>query len=717
MKSFVHIVFRDPHRLALFLALVFGAAAAILTYRSTDPPTPPLRRTVMAILRFIAIAGVVFMLADPILVAQRVEEIVPSVALLVDDSKSMSLTDRLGSRSAITKDLLSSKPLGELGARYRVFRFLFAESLYSWREPAFSGAATALGDALSELLDTACACDIGAAIVLSDGQSNTGADPVAVAASCPFPIYTVGIGDPNPAPDVAVAQIVTNKITYANEPTPIIAHIRAWRVGGRKGIVSLWEGSKKLSEARVELPQAGQTVPVKFTVTPDAPGIHYYTVRVPKLEGEISSANNAQSVAIKVLPSRKRVLLACDHPSWEVAFWRRAIASDPHISLEVFVSKGGGDAKLSRFPKDTAALMRYDAVVLIHSTPMLTPDAASAIADYVRQGGSLLLLLDDRKLPQTILETLSQVLPVNFPQGGAFVADEFAPVVSPEGFVHPVMRVTSPGEDLADAISGMPPFAGYVPSEAKPESKVLLAHPENNYPVLAVADLGAGRSAVICAAPTWKWAFLPFGFGGDDHIFKKLVANLMQYLLAKERISRFVLRAGKRVYRSGEPILISATLRNESNEPLSGAQISVEVQKEGGDSTERFALEMTEVGAGIYEVRLPSLAPGKYVISGGASHMGKRIGSAKTSIVVEEFELEFAQTNQDKVTLEAIAEASGGRYLSAQGIDSLPDVVKLSPRLRSERTEKELWSSPWIMAAVVLALAAEWFLRKRANLL
>ncbi len=252
-NSFVQIFFREPHRLAWLIALFIGASISFAVYRSTDPPASVLQRVSMAILRVIGIAAVVFMLADPILVANYRKEIIPSVAILVDNTKSLSIADRFGSRTETVEKIIKSDEIKKLSEKYKTFWFLFADSLSNWTSPKFDGMATDLGEVISELIDTAAELEIGAAIIISDGQSNIGIDPVSVAPLSPFPLYTIGIGDPEPAPDVAVAQVFTNPTAYANEPLPVIGYIRSWRMKEKGATVSLWEGEKKLSEQNIEL--------------------------------------------------------------------------------------------------------------------------------------------------------------------------------------------------------------------------------------------------------------------------------------------------------------------------------------------------------------------------------------------------------------------------------------------------------------------------------
>ncbi len=716
-NSFAQIFFRDTHHISLLIALAAGLVGAFLVYRSTDPQTSVLQRVSMAVLRFFAIAGILFMLADPILLAHHKKEITPSVAVLLDDTQSMKISDKTGDRAQKLLSIIKSPGYKKLDEKYPTHKFVFSDSLRELKKLKFDGNSTALGEALSELLDTASSLDLAAVIVASDGQNNIGIDPLSVAASYPVPIYTIGIGDPKPSPDVAITQVLANPVTYENEKLPLIAYVQAWRIAGKRTTISVWEGKKKLSEHQIELPRSGQVVPVKFEITPTEKGIHYYTVRVPKVGGEISKTNNAQSVAVKVLPSRKRVLIACDHPSWEVSAWRRAIESDPHIETELFINKGGGDAKFTHFPADTASLNFFDAIVLIYGSQLLTAITAKSLEQYVKNGGSFLWIMDGGEISAQAQKNIEPALPVNFTSSTEFIAEQFVPSVAADGFSHPIMQITRQGEELSNAIAGMPPLYGFVATTPKPDAAILLVHPEKDFPVLAVIEHSAGRSAVVCGAPFWRWSIIPAAFGGDDHIFTNLAQNIIKFLLAKEKITRFALRPGKRVYRSGEPVTISASLRDVSNQPQSGAKITAEVKSQSRDSTQTFSIELTDAGNGIYEAQLPSLSPGKYKIFGVAQYDGKKIGTAKSSVVVEEYQLEFAQSNQDKAMLEGIADVSGGKYFPADSSVALSNVIKIPNKMRTWTTERELWSEWWLLVIIVFALATEWILRKRANLL
>jgi uncharacterized membrane protein len=711
------IVFRDPNKLALIIALIIGAIGAFLVYRSTNPDTPRARRIAMAILRFIAVAVIIFSLADPVIRAIRNREITPSVVLLVDNSQSMSIVDNTGDRSVKVSEIISSKVLKNISEKYPIHKFLFSDSLYKWKEPDFSGQITSMGIALSELLDTAEKLEIGAVLILSDGQNNIGVDPEIVAMSFPFPIHTIGIGDPNPMPDAMVSEIVANPVAYVGEELTVFANIRGWRLGGTQVNAQLIESGKMIGSQQIELPNEGQVVTCKYKIEPKKPGTKYYTIRIPILQNEVLKNNNEKSVAIKVLPSRKEVLITCDYLSWDVTFWKRAIESDPNIKTSLFVKQGVGQYNLRRMPSRKEDLQHYALIVLINSAEILTGDITKRLAEYVHSGGSILLIGSENSFRggPGIREFIG-ILPVNLNLSRGFVFMNIPVSSGPDALTHPITSI----EGFAREVSSLPPLEGMFFSAPKDNSKILMVGKTADgidLPILAVSEIELGRSAIITGSPTWKWGFLPFAYGRDDRIFRNLSRNLIQYLLAKEKIDRFAIIPGKKVYSSGEPVYISAALRDESNKPVSGAIVNINVSLKDSVDDEGFDFELSEVGEGVYEASIPSLAPGIYDINGTAQVESKSLGKAKSSLVVERYKLEFARTNQDDALLKIISQQTAGKYILSDSIYKLLDIIKIKNKIRTESSEHELWSWPILLFIVIIALGLEWILRKKSNLL
>ncbi len=711
------IAFRDPHKLALFVALIIGAVGSYLVYRSTIPDSPRSARIIMGVLRFIAVATIIFALLDPVLRIVTKKEIIPKLVFLVDNSQSMSISDPSGDRKKIVREILTSKILAKLKERFPCEFFLFSDSLKPFSEPDFSGNGTAIGNALQKILDTAQTMDIGAVVLISDGQNNIGIDPISVSPAYPFPVFTIGVGDPTPMRDVMVANVISSPVAYVDESLKVVADIRAWRAGEEKVMVNLYEGRKKIASKQVMLPAEGQSVRVEFALKPDKEGIHYYKVSVPTIKGEATKSNNQRVVSVNVLSSRKKVLIACDHLSWEVTFWKRGISQDPHIKVYLYSKKGGGDKNLRLPSPSPEALLAYDAIVLIHCGPLLKREFGNALSQYVKQGGSILILLDESTpLGSSGLRALSNALPVEFVEPIAFRSGELTPKLGGDGYTSPITDI----EGIAEELPLMPPLMGFVPVRPKPDASVLISCKlagGKDTPILVVGRCGSGKSAIVAGSPLWRWAMMPMAYGRDSKVFMKLVRNLTQYLLAKEKIERFKIMPSKRVFSSGEPITFSAAVRNELNKPLSAAVVSVRILNPDSEMAEVSSTELTEITSGVYEASIPSLSPGRYIIKGIATLNGDTIGKASTAIMVEPFKIELAKTNQDEALLKLLAEHTGGKYLPASLIEKLDDELKLDKRVKMLSHEKELWNLPILLVIAVCSLAVEWILRKKFNLM
>jgi Ca-activated chloride channel family protein len=212
------------------LAVAYGAGerrrrraaagfAAAATRPSVAPRRPGWRRHAPLLLAALAMAGLVVALARPqVSVAVPAEQ--ASIVLAMDHSGSMQATDVAPSR------LVAARKAGEaflsrVPAKVRVGGIVFDHRTEVVQDPTTDRAAlreamrdamvpsggTATGDALEAslaMLDAQRGAGgkrpPGAVVLLSDGKSTSGRDPVAVAqeaADRGVPVYTVALGTPD----------------------------------------------------------------------------------------------------------------------------------------------------------------------------------------------------------------------------------------------------------------------------------------------------------------------------------------------------------------------------------------------------------------------------------------------------------------------------------------------------------------------------------------
>ncbi|RKZ29454.1 hypothetical protein DRQ36_08595, partial [bacterium] len=349
------------------IALLLAGIFTFLAYRITNPPISGGKRVLLTVLRFIAFLAIILMILEPLLAWVMARPVQPRVAIMWDNSRSMSISDKSGSRDAIVRELYDSEPLLKIRREFPVDEFAFADTLIPVNNGfSFDGEATAMGKAIFLLQKGYSTGDpLGAVIIISDGQANYGEDPLGAAYRSEFPIYTVGVGDPTPPRDIILRQLTTQKVAYVGQDFPIIAGIRALGYGGREATARLYADGEKIDEKRVILSERGELVDITFTVSPDTDGVFTYRVLVPALEGELTPANNARSVRVNILPSKNRILVIAAQPTWESTFYLRAVRSDPDLIVENAFTGKSSPAGSVRLPTTLAGFQEYDAVAII----------------------------------------------------------------------------------------------------------------------------------------------------------------------------------------------------------------------------------------------------------------------------------------------------------------------------------------------------------------
>jgi Ca-activated chloride channel homolog len=218
-----------------------AALAAPATSASVVPRRPGWRRHAPILLSAIAMAGLVVALARPqVSVAVPAEQ--ASIVLAMDHSGSMQATDVAPSRLVAAREA-GEAFLASVPAKVRVGGLVFNNKAEAVQEPTTDRAAlrdalrdamvpaggTATGDALSAaiaMLDAQRGAGAkrapGAIVLLSDGTSTSGQDPLAVAqdaADRGIPVYTVALGtasgtlpDGKPVPpDTAALQAIAER--------------------------------------------------------------------------------------------------------------------------------------------------------------------------------------------------------------------------------------------------------------------------------------------------------------------------------------------------------------------------------------------------------------------------------------------------------------------------------------------------------------------------
>src|SRR5689334_25242079 len=202
-------VFLTPWPLwVLPIAILAGAAVLFWHVRRNHGMLSGLRPLAIWGLECCMLALILFLLWHP---ALSVATLMPQhnvVAVLVDDSRSMSLNDNSGTREAAAKALLDGGLLKSLGEKFQVRLYRFGkdpERIQKTDQIAGAAPASRIGDTLERVLTESSSLPLGAIVLLSDGADNSGGidlQTIAAIRRQRIPVHTIGFGREKPVKDV-----------------------------------------------------------------------------------------------------------------------------------------------------------------------------------------------------------------------------------------------------------------------------------------------------------------------------------------------------------------------------------------------------------------------------------------------------------------------------------------------------------------------------------
>ncbi|MGA3120129.1 MAG: hypothetical protein ABSF69_05095 [Polyangiaceae bacterium] len=664
------------------------------------------------------------------------------VVVLADTSRSMSLIGDDGRRRQELRNEVVAR-LRRSGRDARLVVLGFGE-----------GPPTALTDSASAPDENARAphSDLGTAlralaaspeehpaavIVVSDGrlddppEDTSDASLRALGDALRVPIDTIATTRTAPA-DASVRRVSTAGAAVAHVPLPLRVE-----VGCAGGLVcdDVAVSARELREDGPTTLLASGVAHVKdgkatldLTITLERAGPRLVEISIVAPSGDTIPENDRRILAFNVTRERVRVLHVAGRPTNDVRALRQWLKSDASIDVVAFfilrtptddVRATQNELALIPFPVDelfTEHLPSFDAVVLqdFDAQPYGLEKYLSNLQHYVRSGGGLVMVGGQNSFVAGGYAgtPLADILPIDLDgSAGATGADTspFVPQWTTEGRDAPLLAALR--EVVGDEL---PEMAGAnVLGNVRPGGIALWSHPGRktgtgaSMPVLAIGDEGDGRTVALGVDGTWRLKFSAMGArtGGRGH--GALWDGLLGWLMRDPRFE-----AAQIEIVGGCTAGVPSTLRAHLPPSTGPAVQPVEIDLTRIDKAQRpwrvhWQRDRETLSAG---VPLPPLEPGAY-----AARL--RVGSGATArrdFACEAGGDEWADSRPDAKRLESIARMTGGSFVYASNVESLP-----FPKPTVVNTERHVTpvAPPWAWSfAAAALLGVHWITRRRFGL-
>ena len=715
------------------------AGLASYSYRRPLVPLSPVQRSVLIVLRALALVSVLLFACRPVILLPPVNAGDVVVPVLVDASRSMRIADADGGpRIEQARGLLTSQLLPALSRIGKPELFRVGEGLTETTPENLTpdGRRTDLSGAVAAVRDRFRGRRVAGIIILSDG-GDTGQSAAAVAERTGAPVFAVGIGSAQGVPDREVVGMTAGDPRLDQALVDLHVTTVAHGFGRAPYALRLLVNGHLVESRRIEPGVEGTPSDESFAVTPDPLNATVYTAEIVSDPTEAIVENNTRSALLSPVARKRRLLVLGGAPGYEHSFLVRALTEDPSFEIDSIVRKGkdgsgrdtfliqaggGRGATLTTgFPATRAELFAYDTVIIGNlEGEFFGRTQIDMLAEFVSVRGGGLLLLGGRTFLQRGIagSPLEAALPVelNDRRGGAAVRAEQGEgasarnmvTVTPEGALHPIMRVAATPEASRQQWAALPPLASSAPvGGPRPGVSVLAVTQLANgaqVPLIAIQRYGRGRSMVFSGEASWRWKMLRPSTDRTYEFFWRQAARWLSSD-APDPVSLSLPDSPAH----GDSIAIRLETRDADFAPVPDAAVEATLASPGQEPT---PLALRPSGNGQQAATVVADTPGLYRVRAEARRGSASLGVADRWFYVGGADPEFADARLNDPFLRRLARQSGGQYVPADDIDRIIAAVSASVPQTLEPERRDLWHEPWAIALVIALLAAEWILRR-----
>lgn len=668
----------------LIAALLLSLAIALFQYFFKAKKRGS-KNAIFGTLRFISVFALLLLLINPGITDVEYYNEKPNLVLAVDNSSSIA---EFGAGDEVRDFIQNLRSDPQLRENFDIEVFSFDKELNPDDSLHFKGSQTNLSSAFkdfSTLYDNA----VAPVVLITDGNQTVGEEFTYSARRLKQPVLPVVVGDTAKYRDLSISRINTNKYAFLNNRFPVEILVNYSGKTSATTNLQILRGNSVVHSQSLSFSSEDNSEVVRVEIPADAVGVQNLRVELSPLEAEKNVLNNSREFAVEVIDERTKVLIAYSilHP--DLGALKKSIESNQQRQVEL------------RPISEVSGLEDYQLVILYQ------PDAGfKDLMDFLNSENLNYFLITGPETDWNFLNREQEL----FRQEITNQPEEYFPVWN-ENFK------AFQTEDIG--YSDFPPLEGNFGNLSHPEAlDILLSRQvqgiETNVPLLGIADTGDSKMAFLFGANLWRWRGVVFRETGSFQKFDDFMSKLVQFLASRGRQERLIVNY-EPLYNESEEVVLRADYFDQSYnfDPRAALELQVENKETGEVRQIPFLLKGSS-----FEVDLSSLPAGDYSFSAKVS--GEDLSRAGSFRIVDfDVEKQFARANLEG--LQQIAAQKGQEVYFLSEIERLKNQLLSSDSYatiqKSRQKDVSLIDWKYLLGIIVLALAAEWFLRKYYGLI
>jgi uncharacterized membrane protein len=701
-----------------------------------------IRRVSVWVLQTALAALLLFLIWHPALSVSTLKPQQNIVAVVIDDSTSMTTNDETSTRKEAAEKVLNGGLLKALQEKFQVRLYRMsdhAERIEKLEQLTANSTATHIGESLKQVAADASNLPIGAMILLSDGADNNGGVDLETLAEIRrqrIPVHTIGLGRETMSRDLEISNVDVAARALPESRLGAIVSFHQHGYTGQKTKITLREGSKVVASQDVTLKGEGteQVETVLFNAG-DA-GVKTLEASIDPLPNEENPRNNRVTRLVNVDPRKPRILYMEGEPRWEFKFLRRAVEDDHTLHLYSILRTApnklyrqeqlDGKQGLTNveelkdgFPTKVEDLFGFDGIIFGSvDAPYLTKNQQDMVKQFVdRRGGGVLFLGGKDSLSDGgwAKSAAADILPTTLPDRKNTYSFMGANVeLTPEGRDSLITRIEEDPNKNAERWKNLPYIRTFQdPGEPKLGAVVLASFiPKEGggvkRPLLVTMNYGRGRTAIFATGGSWRWQMLqPVADMSHEMFYRQLLRWVVS-----DTPRHITGSTPKTLLADESHVKLRAEVRDKTYLPASDAIVEAHVT---GDGIAQEVINMTPepLEQGVYGADWTAPQAGSYLVEVVAKRGSEEIGRDTFTFRREDGIAENFHVEQNRELLEKLSAETGGQYYKPSDAQKLGKDINYSQAGITVRETRDLWDMPAIFLLFLGIRAAEWLLRRR----
>jgi hypothetical protein len=664
--------------LQIFLAFFTSAGVSYFQYFYKAKSTPK-RHILLFTLKALSLFLLLLLFINPNIKTTELENIKPTLSILVDNSKSISFFKEEKNTQEFISRLNTSNNLSN---KFTIENLTFSSDLKISDSLSFLGNETNIYKALTALnkLNNNKNAPI---VLLTDGNQTIGNDYEFIHSK--QTIYPVVLGDTAKYKDLIVRQVNVNKYSYIKNKFPVEVILNYEGNKTVKSKFSIFKNGKTIFSKNIQFSKEESSKIITTNLTAKKEGVNYYTAAIQKIKDEKNTKNNEKNFSVEVIDEQTKVVLLTSvlHP--DIGAFKKAIETNKQRSLEIVM--------VSDFKNQ---LSKYQLIILYQPNSLFK----TVLSDIKKRNANFLVVTG----ANTDWKFINKQQ-LGFTKNYINQTENYGATYNPS-------FLTFLQKDIGfNQFSPLTDIFGEVTISQKHQNLVLqnINGLETQQPLVAVFEENNQKKGVIFGEGIWKWRASGYLNTNSFQDFDQFIGNLVQYTSTKKKRNRLEVNSESQ-YPANAVIHIAAFYTDKNYQ--FDARASLEIRITNKKTKEIIKLPFSLINNS-YQIAIENLSSGEYnfkVAVLGQNTM--KYGSFKISdYQVEE---QFTHSNIDKLT--KLATKSGGKLYYKNETESLIEQILKNKRYYTVQKpnikEQNLIDWRWTLFFIISLFTAEWFIRK-----